>query len=199
MESLKRELLELLDKDREFKYAVAGYLGLSEVLKRLDDLAGEQVRLRQDFNSLRRDFNEMLKEIRTINLRLERVEKTLEKLTLDIEEEARSIVSHRIKQELGLEVGLGPLTLPGLELNIYGASDGFCILGEASVRTGVGLMEELLEKIDELKRSHPDIVKGRVIPVIYTSLPMPELVEKAREKGVWILKATGDIVKPPLQ
>jgi cell division protein FtsB len=47
-ESLKREFLELLDKDLEFRYAVAGCLGLSEILKRLDSLAKEQVNLRKE-------------------------------------------------------------------------------------------------------------------------------------------------------
>jgi len=42
LESLKREFLELLEKDVEFRYAVAGYLGLSEVLKRLDTIAEER-------------------------------------------------------------------------------------------------------------------------------------------------------------
>ncbi len=48
MESSKREFLEFLDGDLEFRYAVAGYLGLSETLKRLDALAEEQVRLREE-------------------------------------------------------------------------------------------------------------------------------------------------------
>ena len=48
MEALKKEVLELLDRDLGFRYAVAGYLGLSEILKRLDALAGEQVRLREE-------------------------------------------------------------------------------------------------------------------------------------------------------
>mgnify|MGYP001772783493 CR=1 FL=1 len=34
--SLKARLLDLLDKDKEFRYAVAGKLGLSEILERLD-------------------------------------------------------------------------------------------------------------------------------------------------------------------
>jgi len=42
---LKDEFLELLDKDREFRYTVAGYLGLSEVLKRLDRLEEGQNKL----------------------------------------------------------------------------------------------------------------------------------------------------------
>jgi len=210
MESLKEEILELLDKDREFRYAVAGYLGLSEILKRLDNitegqaslgkeqvrLAEEQVRLAEEQLKLREDFNVMLREIGSINIRLGRVERTLEKLTLDIEDEARSILSHRIKEELGLEVKLSPLILPDLELNLYGASDEVCIVGEASVRAGAGLIDELLDKIDTLRRNHPDKLKGKVIPVIYTSLPMPELTERAAEKNIWVLKATEDIVKP---
>lgn len=54
MEALKKEMLELLDKDLEFRYAVAGYLGLSEVLKRLDAIAEEQVKLREDSLNLER-------------------------------------------------------------------------------------------------------------------------------------------------
>ena len=48
MEPLKKQFLELLDKDLEFRYAVAGYLGLSEILKRLDNLSEEQIKLREE-------------------------------------------------------------------------------------------------------------------------------------------------------
>jgi len=34
--SLKNEFLSLLEKDKEFRYAVAGLLGLGEILRRLD-------------------------------------------------------------------------------------------------------------------------------------------------------------------
>lgn len=70
MESFKREFLELLEVDREFRYAVAGYLGLSEVLKRLEEISErqakynkEQVRLRREMARLRKDFNKMLESI----------------------------------------------------------------------------------------------------------------------------------------
>jgi len=35
-------VLELLEGDREFRCAVAGYIGISEVLKRLDELIEEE-------------------------------------------------------------------------------------------------------------------------------------------------------------
>ncbi len=34
--SLKREFLRFLEKDKEFRYTVAGYIGLKEILERLD-------------------------------------------------------------------------------------------------------------------------------------------------------------------
>ena len=44
-EKLKKEFIELLERDRDFRYTVAGYLGLSEILKRLDRLEEGQNRL----------------------------------------------------------------------------------------------------------------------------------------------------------
>ncbi|MBS7654239.1 MAG: hypothetical protein QXR06_02270 [Candidatus Bathyarchaeia archaeon] len=62
MESLKKEILELLDRDIEFRYAVAGYLGLLEILKRLDSLADEQVKLREEQVKLREEQVRLSKE-----------------------------------------------------------------------------------------------------------------------------------------
>ena len=48
--SLKDEFLTLLEKDKEFRYAVAGLLGLEEILRRLDRNVQELVRLREDMS-----------------------------------------------------------------------------------------------------------------------------------------------------
>jgi hypothetical protein len=214
MDDLKREFLELLDRDLEFRYAVAGYLGLSEILKRLDAIAEEQislreeqrniwkeivaikeeqVRLREDFNKLREDFNKMFM---AFDVRLSRVEGTLQKLTLDVEDEARSIIKYRLKKDFGIEMDLAPLSLPELELNIYGVSDDVCVVGEATVRAGRGILDALLNKIELLKAKYPEKLRGKLIPVIYVCLPMPELVEEAARRKVWVLKATQDFCKP---
>ncbi|HDJ25899.1 MAG TPA: hypothetical protein ENF34_01085 [Candidatus Bathyarchaeota archaeon] len=229
---LKHRLLRLLEEDEEFRYAVAGYLGILEVLKRLDRIEEEQVRMREEFSkrfeaherelrALREDFNRMqgtiermqetiermqgtiektqetisgiLEEIRSIDKRLTRVERTLEKLTLDIEEEARSVVRHRLKQ-MGLELELRRLHLPGLEVNLYGASADVCVLGECSVRAGLSALEELKHKLERLKALRPDLLRDKIILLIYTSYATPELKERAEEEGIWVLKATGDIV-----
>jgi hypothetical protein len=56
---LKSEFLKLLDKDIEFRYAVAGYLGISEILKKLDALIEEQRKLREDHNKLWESHNKL--------------------------------------------------------------------------------------------------------------------------------------------
>ncbi|MCL7391729.1 MAG: hypothetical protein LZ172_07240 [Thaumarchaeota archaeon] len=237
MESLKKQFLELLEKDLEFRYTVAGYLGLSEILRRLEKIAeeqtrlreeqarlmeeqtrltGEQIELRKEQTRLREDFNKILLRIEKMEERMERiedrmermegrmermegrlgrVERTLEKLTIDVEDEAKSILKVKLR-ELGITLELTSLILPGLEINIYGASDDTCVIGEATVRAGPKLVDELLGKIEKLKTNYPNLLRKKVILVIYASLPMIELIEKSKEKGIWLLKATEEFFKP---
>lgn len=54
---MKKEVLRLLEEDVEFRYAVAGFIGLDEVLRRLDRNEGELMKLREDMNMLRKDMN----------------------------------------------------------------------------------------------------------------------------------------------
>jgi DNA repair exonuclease SbcCD ATPase subunit len=244
LESLKKQFLELLEKDLEFRYTVAGYLGLSEILRRLEKIAeeqtrlreeqarlmeeqtrltGEQIELRKEQTRLREDFNKILLRIEKMEERMERiedrmermegrmermegrmermegrlgrVERTLEKLTIDVEDEAKSILKVKLR-ELGITLELTSLILPGLEINIYGASDDTCVIGEATVRAGPKLVDELLGKIEKLKTNYPNLLRKKVILVIYASLPMIELIEKSKEKGIWLLKATEEFFKP---
>ena len=64
--NLKREFLNLLEKDAEFRYAVAGYLGLSEILKKLDTLAEGQNKLWEEVKSLREGQNRLWEEVRSL-------------------------------------------------------------------------------------------------------------------------------------
>ncbi|MEM3664084.1 MAG: hypothetical protein QXK32_05985 [Candidatus Jordarchaeales archaeon] len=154
------------------------------------------MRLREDFNKMLARI-ERLEEIQLrMDARLTRMEATLDKLTLDIEEEARSVVRWRLR-EMGYEVDVGPLMLPDGEINIYGVSDGVCVIGEVSVRAGVKLVDEVVRKAAFLERKYPEKVRPKKILLIYTSWIPFEAIEEAKEKGVWVLKATGDITPPP--
>jgi len=189
MSALKKRFLKLLEEDVEFRYTVAGYLGISEILKRLDSLSNEQVKLR-------RDFNEMLRLVKAMDLRLGRVERTLEELTVDVGDEARSVLKHRLRGEYGLDVEVGSLSLPDLELNIYGVSGDLCIVGEATVRGGAGVVDELIGRINVLRSRYPEKLRRNIVPVVYVCLPLEELVEEAKRREVWVLKAVQDFHKP---
>lgn len=159
-------------------------------------LSNEQVKLRREQIRLRRDFNEMLKVVKAMDLRLGKVEKTLEKLTIDVEDEARSILKHRLRREFSLDMEVGSLSLPELKLNIYGVSGEVCVVGEATVRGGAGIIDELIGKINILKSKYPEKLRKNIIPVVYVCLPLEELVEEARRREIWVLKAVQDFYKP---
>jgi thymidylate synthase len=52
---LKKIFLELLEKDVEFRYTVAGYLGFLEILKKLDYLIEENKKIWEEIRSIRED------------------------------------------------------------------------------------------------------------------------------------------------
>jgi len=215
---LKRQFLELLEKDKEFRLAVAGYLELSEALKSLESIEKNIEKLWESTNKLWENVNKLWEEVkalregqnrlweevrairvemRDMNVRLGRVERTLEKLTLEIEEEARIVVKHRLR-EMGYEVDVTSLILPEVEVNVYGVSGDLCVVGEARVRASSGIIDEIDKKIEVLKRLYPDKLRPRILRVAYTTLALPDLIARAEREGVWVLRAVGDVVKPKL-
>jgi hypothetical protein len=68
---LKSRILRMLKEDEEFRYAVAGLIGLEEILKRLDRNEQELVRLREDMVKLRED---MMKGFELMDRRISRLE-----------------------------------------------------------------------------------------------------------------------------
>ena len=80
---LKSRMLRLLKEDEEFRYAVAGLLGLEEILKRLDRNEQELVRLREDmakmFEKHEERFARIEEEIRRIWQEIERLREDMVK------------------------------------------------------------------------------------------------------------------------
>jgi len=143
-------------------------------------------------------FNRLMEVLARMDRKLNRIEKILKKLTVDIEEEARSIIKYRLR-EMGIDVDIDVLKLPDFELNIYGVSDNICVVGEASLRAGVSIIDELKRKLNTLKTKYPSYLREKIILVLYVTLPLPELVERAKREHIWLLKATKEYVKPKYQ
>lgn len=241
-EKLRREFIELLEKDVEFRYIVAGYLGLSEILKRLDEIEESirklweevrslregqnklwenqsklwenqsklweevrslregqnklwegQNRLWEEVKILREGQNKLWEEVRDIRLTLNRVAITLDRLTISVEEEALSHIKYRIRERLGVDVELKRVFIDTKEINIYGVSGDICVIGEATVRLGIGLINELKEKIELIKMKKPELLRPKLLKVIYADYATPDAIEYAKKEGIWILKWSGDI------
>ncbi|RSN74832.1 hypothetical protein [Candidatus Methanodesulfokora washburnensis] len=280
----KKRFLKSLDEDKEFRYAVAGYLGIGEILKRLDSLEESMVKLWEEVKSLREDFNTsksdmstlksdvsvlksdvgtlkgdmstlksdvstlksdvstlkedvstlksdvstlksdvsmlksdvsvlksdvdtlksdvsilksdmstLKKDVSTLKKDVGDIRTTLDRLTLTVEDEARSVIKHRIKRDLNMDIELDRIFIDEREVNIYGAVNDICVVGEATVRLGAKLIDELLGKIELIKHERPDLLRRKIIKVIYTDYAVPDAVETARNKKVWILRRKRDL------
>ena len=126
MEPLKKELLELLEKDVEFRYAVAGYLGLSEIMKRLDKFAEELTKLREDMNAgFKRHDGELTKLREDMNRGFKRHDEELTKLREDLNKLREDMVAGfkrhaeeiaKLREDMIVAVSYTHLTLPTILL-----------------------------------------------------------------------------------
>jgi len=224
----KKRILKALEEDEEFRYAVAGLIGLSEILKRLDRLEANQEKLWLEVKALRENQEKLWEgqeklwlEVKSLregqeklwfevkNLRenqeklwegqeriwfeLRNLRVNVERLTLAVEEEGRDVIRHRLRSELNVDVPLDRVWVDGKEVNIYGAVGELCVVGEATVRLGVKLLDELEEKIASIKERRPDLLRPKLIKVVYADYAIPLALDEARARGVWVLKWSGDL------
>jgi hypothetical protein len=81
----KRRFLRSLDEDIEFRYAVAGYLGISEILKRLDSLEGNMLKLWEEVRSLREGQNKLWEEVKSLREGQDKLREGFDKLSMRVE------------------------------------------------------------------------------------------------------------------
>jgi len=205
---LKEEILDLLERDKEFRYAVAGYLGISETLKRLDALEERMVQLleeqkklweevkglKESVKGLREGQEKLWEEVGALRKgqeklwkEVKRIRVTTDRLALSLEEEARSFIAHRLKQELGIDVKLDRVFVDSMEIDIYGATGDICVIGEATVRLGAKRVERLVRRVELIKQRRPDLLRRKVIKAIYTYVAAPQAIETAINNKVWVL------------
>jgi FtsZ-binding cell division protein ZapB len=198
---LKEEMLELLETDKEFRYAVAGYLGISEIMKRLDSheekmaqILDEVKKLWEEVKGLRESQEKIWEEVRALRKgqeklwrEVKRIRVTTDRLALSLEEEARSFIAHRLKQELGIDMKLDRVFVDSEEIDIYGATGDICIIGEATTRLGPKRVQRLIRRIELIKQRRPELLRKKIIKAIYTYVAVPQALEVAINNKVWVL------------
>ena len=218
---LKERLFKLLEEDREFRLAVAGMLGFRDIMERLEEHDRKFNEILEEIREIReeqarhtrileehtkrleehdRKFNEILEEIREeLKAHREILREhsiLLHRYITTMEEEAHEVIAYRLR-ERGILVELSILTLPDLEVNVYGASDDVCVVGETAVRLGRKKVEELEEKLRILRSRYPSFLRRRVIPVLYVMRATDEAIRRARDRGIWVLTASKELVSLP--
>lgn len=62
---------------------------------------------------------------------------------------------------MGLDIKLGELILPDMQINIYGTSNNTCVIGEVETRAGVSLLNELKGNSNNLKKNIQNTLEKR--------------------------------------
>ncbi|QOJ78786.1 hypothetical protein IG193_08570 [Infirmifilum lucidum] len=169
--------------------------GQERLWEEVKSLRESQGRLWEEVRALREGQGRLWEEVRALREGQSRIATTLERLTLSVEEEALEVVGYRLEKELGVRVELSRVFVDGEELDIYGASGDLCVLGEATVRLGVGLVEELERKVELVRAKRPELLRRKLIKVIYADYATPEALRLAEERGIWVLKWSGDLTQ----
>jgi len=151
-------------------------------------------RFKEEQNRIWKEIKRLHKEIKLMQKEQRRFRIIFEKLTPPIEEEARDVISYRLSKELGIEIKLDKLLIKGREINIYGAVGDICVIGEASVKLRPKIVKEIEEKIELLRKYKPELLRPKLIKVIYTDVAFPNGLKLASKNNIWVLNWKEDLL-----
>jgi chromosome segregation ATPase len=209
---LKDDILRLLKEDEEFRYAVVGLLGLQRLEEAVIELKNVVIRMEERLAKVEkrleghdRKFNAILAELRDLrkelsdlkskhDKRLSNIEAYMERTSLTLEEEAREVIAYRLREK-GITMNISSLMLKGIEIDIYATDTNLCLIGEASTRVSAKLIEEVDKDIEKLCKEHPEYLKDKVIKVVYGMQVLPDAVDEARKRGIWLVTANKEITE----
>lgn len=165
----------------------------------IKNIWGEIKNILEEIKNLREDTKKIFEEIKLLREEISKtreelkkdigsVRKTVENTTISIEEEAKEVVNYRLREKLGIDIKLSDLVIKGTEIDIYGVSGEYCVIGEATIRAGKGIIEKLERKVRKLLKIIPELKSKKIIKVIYTLKITDEAIKLAEEKKIWVLK-----------
>ncbi|MGC8607499.1 MAG: hypothetical protein ACP5L5_08075 [Vulcanisaeta sp.] len=189
----------MLREDEEFRLAVIGLLGITDIQSSIKQLVSavneltrtvqrlaegqeklweEDRRIYENIERLWQENNRLWREVRLLRRDVGAIRRTLDNLTASIEEEANDVITHLLKGR-GVDIRTNRVVLDSrFEFDVYGTNGQLTIVGEAKTRVGPRLIARFDERIGEVLRLFPDKFPGRVIKVIYCLRAMPGTVEE---------------------
>lgn len=158
--------------------------------ERVDRLDARVSRIERDVSSLKMDVNSLKKDMRDVKV-------TIQRIAGELEDEARDAVPYMLEKVIGRWIKLKRLVVEGVvEVNLYGATDDLCVLGEVRTRIGPSVVRKLCRALLTLYEERRNLLRDRIVLVTY-GLDVIEVVsELVRECGVGVLTPRGVIVEP---
>jgi len=125
----------------------------------------------------------LAEEQRLVSRTLRSITRYIEEVSITLEEEARSMIELRLRQR-GIQIKLGALIRPYVELDIYGSNDNLTVIGGIETRLAPRHVRELERKLDLLKRNEPELLKGKIIKTIYAMWAHPKAVQECKARDM---------------
>jgi hypothetical protein len=175
---IRKEVLRLLKEDEEFRYTVAGLIGLEELRSGLAKLLDAHAKLEEAVARL-------ASEQRRSSRILRHLARFVDSTSITLEEEAYSIVEMRLRQR-GMDVKLEALVKPYVELDIYGSDGSLTFLGETKTRLAPRHIRRLEQKIEVIRVREPELLRGRVVKTVYAMWAHPEAYEECKARNIWL-------------
>jgi len=206
LNKLKDDILRLLKEDEEFRYAVVGLLGLQRLEEAVIELKNVVIRMEERLAKVEerleehdRKFNAILEELSDLkskhDKRLSNIEAYMERTSLTLEEEAREVIAYRLREKGIAIMNISSLILEDMEIDIYATDTNLCLIGEAKTRVSAKLIEEVDKDIEKLCIKYPNYLKDKVIKVVYGMQVLPDAVDEARKRGIWLVTANKEITE----
>ncbi len=196
----KERILRTLEEDKEFRYAIAGLIGIREILERLDKIEEGQKKLWEEVKLLRegqqklwKGQQELWKEVKGLRKNFEQLGRavgmTLEYYTAAFLEE---YLSERGYEGARIEVGI-KLKYMGKTVEL----DLFCedplLVGE--VTTGVASLEDarreldkLLERVNFVKEMYERDVTIKILAIANVGAEAVDFLREIAEKhGIMVI------------
>jgi len=206
---LRSRIIKLLKEDEEFRYMVAGLIGLEDIRRGQAELREAMAGLKESHRALEESHKRLEESVANLNdavARLaeeqRRVSRTLrsitryiEEVSITLEEEARSMIELRLRQR-GIQIKLGALIRPYVELDIYGSDGSLTVIGETKTRLAPRHVRELERKLDLVKRNEPELLKGKTIKTIYAMWAHPGAVEECKAREIWLNTPNKELTQP---
>ncbi|GBC73382.1 hypothetical protein HRbin04_00781 [archaeon HR04] len=161
---------------------------MQEGFKRHDE---EFKRVWQSIENLRKDMQEGFKRM---DKRLRYIESFMNNISVSIEDEARDMVEYYLKQR-GMTLKVGYLALEDIEVDIYAKNRDYCLIGEAKTRAVKKAILQVDKDIARLCKRHPEYLKEKIVKVVYAIQAMPDAVEEAKRRDIWLVTAKGELTE----